>query len=409
MRLPIYMDGHATTRVDPRVVAAMVPFFGEHYGNAASRHHQFGWAARDAVTESRSAVAALIGATSREVVFTSGATESNNLALKGVMDASREKGNHLVTVCTEHRAILDPCARLEQQGVEVSYMPVREDGLLDPNTLAAALRPTTVLVSVMSANNEVGVLQPVAELAQVAHNGGALFHSDAAQAVGKVPVDVAADGVDLLSLTAHKLYGPKGIGALFVRRGLALTPLIDGGGHESGRRSGSLNVPAIVGFGQAAALCQAEMSEEGARMARLRDRLWHGLQRVLTGVSVNGSMSARLPHNLNVTFDGVNGEQLLMGLVDVAVSSGAACASTRRDPSHVLEALGVSERASRASIRFGLGRFNTDAEVDAVIETLRSLVTRLRTPVPVFEDGDDDFELPPGWDDEPEGPDLKVN
>lgn len=407
--LPIYMDGHATTRVDPRVVAAMLPFFGEHYGNAASRHHQFGWTARDAVSESRSAVAALIGATSRELVFTSGATESNNLALKGVMDASRERGNHLVTVCTEHRAILDPCARLQQHGVEVSYLGVREDGLLDPSTLAAALTPATVLVSVMFANNEIGVLQPVTELARAAHAGGALFHTDAAQAVGKVPVDVARDGIDLLSLTAHKLYGPKGIGALFVRRGVALTPLLDGGGHESGRRSGSLNVPAIVGFGRAAALCHAEMVDEAARMTRLRDRLWHGLQHAVTGVSVNGSMSARLPHNLNVSFEGVPGEQLLMGLVNVAVSSGAACASTRREPSHVLEALGVSERASSASIRFGLGRFNTEAEVDSVIEALRSLVTTLREPVPVFEAGVDDFELPAGWDDEPEGPNLKVN
>ncbi len=403
---PIYMDGHATTRVDPRVVAAMVPFFGEHYGNAASRHHQFGWAARDAVTAARSAVAALIGATARDVVFTSGATESNNLALKGVMDASREKGNHLVTVCTEHRAILDPCTRLAQQGATVSYLPVREDGLLDPTTLTAALRPGTVLVSVMSANNEIGVLQPVAELSQIARAGDALFHTDAAQAAGKVPIDVARDGIDLLSLTAHKLYGPKGVGALFVRRGVTLTPLLDGGGHEAGRRSGSLNVPAIVGFGRAAELCQAEMADEAARMIRLRDRLWHGLQGALTGIAVNGSMSARLPHNLNVTFDGVNGEQLLLGLVDVAVSSGAACTSTRRDPSHVLEALGVSERASRASLRFGLGRFNTDAEVDTVIETLRSLVTRLRSPVSVFDIDEDDDEPPPGWGDDF---DLEVN
>jgi len=407
MTLPIYMDGHATTRVDPRVVDAMVPFFSEHYGNAASRHHQFGWAARDAVAEARSAVATLIGASPREVVFTSGATESNNLALKGVMDASREHGNHLITVSTEHRAILDPCARLEQQGVTVSYLPVREDGLLDPNTLADQLRPTTVMVSVMSANNEIGVLQPVAELARVASSAGALFHTDAAQAVGKVPVDVVAEGIDLLSLTAHKFYGPKGIGALFVRRGLTLTPMLDGGGHESGRRSGSLNVPAIVGFGRAAALCQTGMADEAARMTRMRDRLWGGLQRALTGVSVNGSLVARLPHSLNVTFDGVNGEQLLMGLVDVAVSSGAACSSSRvESSSHVLAALGVPESAARASVRFGLGRFNTEAEVDRVVETLCSLVTGLRTPVPVFELADDDPELPPSWGEErdPRGP-----
>lgn len=402
MTLPIYMDGHATTRVDPRVLAAMVPFFSEHYGNAASRHHQFGWAARDAVAEARAAVATLIGATAREVVFTSGATESNNLALKGVMDGSRERGNHLITVCTEHRAILDPCARLEQQGVAVSYLPVREDGLLDPKTLADQLRPTTVLVSVMSANNEIGVLQPIADLAGVARSAGALFHTDAAQAVGKVPVDVVADGIDLLSLTAHKLYGPKGIGVLFVRRGVTLTAMVDGGGHESGLRSGSLNVPAIVGLGHAAALCQAEMVEEAERMTRLRDRLWAGLQRALTGVSVNGSMDARLPHNLNVAFDGVNGEQLLMGLADVAVSSGAACSSTRLDSSHVLAALGVPEPAARASVRFGLGRFNTEAEVDRVIEMLRSLVAGLRTPVAVFELEDDDPDLPPAWGEEPD-------
>lgn len=391
------MDGHATTRVDPRVVAAMVPFFGEHYGNAASRHHQFGWAARDAVVESRSAVARLIGATSREVVFTSGATESNNLALKGVMDASRAHGNHIVTACTEHRAILDPCARLEQQGVAVSYLPVRGDGLLDPNTLASALTPATVLVSVMSANNEIGVLQPIVDLARVARSGGALFHTDAAQAAGKVQIDVARDGIDLLSLTAHKLYGPKGIGALFVRRGLTLTPLVDGGGHELGLRSGTLNVPAIVGFGHAAGLCLAEMGEEAVRMTRLRDRLWQGLRGSLTGVSVNGSMTARLPHSLNVTVDGVNGEQLLIGLDDVAVSSGAACSSSRREPSHVLQALGLPEAAAQASIRFGLGRFNTETDIDYVIEKLRSLVTRLRAPVQVFQLEDDDPELPPAW------------
>jgi cysteine desulfurase len=407
MHLPIYMDGHATTRVDPRVVEAMVPFFGEHYGNAASRHHQFGWAARDAVVESRLAVARLIGATSREVVFTSGATESNNLALKGVVDASRDRGNHIVTACTEHRAILDPCARLEQQGAAVSYLPVRGDGLLDPDTLAAALTPATVLVSVMSANNEIGVLQPIGDLVRVARSGGALFHTDAAQAVGKVKIDVSEDGIDLLSMTAHKLYGPKGIGALYVRRGLTLTPLVDGGGHESGLRSGTLNVPAIVGLGHAARLCLAEMSEESERLTQLRDRLWHGLQQALPGVSVNGSMTSRLPHNLNVTFDGVDGEQLLIGLDDVAVSSGAACSSSRRAPSHVLKALGLRGAAAQASIRFGLGRFNTDEDIDYVVEKLRGLVTRLRVPVPVFELEDDAPELPPSWAEAPDRPNRK--
>ena len=395
MNLPIYMDGHATTRVDPRVIAAMVPFFGEYYGNAASRHHQFGWVARDAVVESRLAVARLIGATSREVVFTSGATESNNLALKGVMDASRARGNHIVTACTEHRAILDPCARLEQQGVAVSYLPVRGDGLLDVGT---------ALVSVMLAHNEIGVLQPIGDLARVAHSGGALFHTDAAQAVGQVKIDVSEDGIDLLSMTAHKLYGPKGIGALYVRRGLTLTPLVDGGGHESGLRSGTLNVPAIVGLGHAARLCMAEMSEEAERLTQLRNRLWHGLQQALPGVSVNGSMTSRLPHNLNVTFDGVDGEQLLIGLDDVAVSSGAACSSSRRSPSHVLTALGLREAAAQASIRFGLGRFNTDEDINYVVEKLRDLVARLRAPVPVFEIEDDAPELPPGWAAAPDRP-----
>ena len=403
MHMPIYMDGHATTRVDPRVIAAMLPFFGEAYGNAASRHHRFGWAARDAVADARAAVARLIGATPRELVFTSGATESNNLALKGIADASRDRGNHIVTVQTEHRAILDPCARLEKQGAMVTYLPVRSDGLLDPTALEAALTPGTVLVTVMAANNEIGVLQPLADLARVTRARTVPFHTDASQAAGKVPLDVAADGIDLLSLTAHKLYGPKGVGALFVRRGLELTPLVDGGGHEAGLRSGTLNVPAIVGFGCAAALCAREMVEESVRLRRLRDRLCRGLQRVLTGVTVNGSMSARLPHSLNVTIAGVNGEQLLMGLDDVAVSSGAACTTASREPSHVLQALGLGDAAIRASIRFGLGRFNTEAEVDQVVETLGSLVSGLRTPAAVFELADDDADLPPGWRADPDG------
>ena len=403
MNLPIYMDGHATTRVDPRVLAAMLPFFDEHYGNAASRHHRFGWDARDAVADARAAVAGLIGATARELVFTSGATESNNLALKGVADASRDRGNHVVTVQTEHRAVLDPCARLEQQGAEVSYLPVRSDGLLDPLELAAVITSKTVLVTVMMANNEIGVLQPVADLASVAQLRGVPFHTDAAQAAGKVPIDVSADGIDLLSLTAHKLYGPKGVGALFVRRGSRVTPIMDGGGHESGLRSGTLNVPAIVGFGRAAVLCTDEMVAEGTRLSRLRDRLWTGLQRSLSGVTVNGSMTARLPQSLNISVSGVNGEQLLLGLDEVAVSSGAACTSVHQGPSHVLRALGLGDAAVRASIRFGLGRFNTEAEVDYVVQKLSSLVTRLRNPVPVFELGDDDGNLPSGWCAESDG------
>ena len=397
MDLPIYMDGHATTRVDPRVIEAMLPFFGEYYGNAASRHHRFGWTVRDAVADARAEVAALVGAPARDLVFTSGATESNNLAVKGVAEAARDRGNHIVTARTEHRAILDPCARLEQQGMRVSYLSVGNDGVLDPAALEAAITPTTVLVTVMMANNEIGVLQPIAALARLARARSVLLHTDAAQAAGKVPMDVEADGIDLLSLTAHKLYGPKGVGALFIRHGVAVAPLVDGGGHEGGLRSGTLNVPAIVGFGRAAAICADEMPGEAARLSRLRDRLWDGIRRSLRGVTVNGSMRARLPHNLNISVDGLHGEQLLMGLDDVAVSSGAACTSASREPSHVLRALGLGDARARASIRFGLGRFNTEAEVDYVIEKLCSLVTRLRAPTPVFDLAEDDRNLPPKW------------
>ena len=397
MDLPIYMDGHATTRVDPRVVEAMLPFFGECYGNAASRHHRFGWMARDAVADARAEVAALVGAPALDLVFTSGATESNNLAVKGVAEAARDRGNHIVTARTEHRAILDPCARLEQQGMRVSYLSVGNDGVLDPAALEAAITSTTVLVTVMMANNEIGVLQPIVALARLARARGVLLHTDAAQAAGKVPIDVEADGIDLLSLTAHKLYGPKGVGALFIRHGVAVAPLVDGGGHEGGLRSGTLNVPAIVGFGRAAAICADEMPGEAARLSRLRDRLWDGIRRSLRGVTVNGSMRARLPHNLNISVDGLHGEQLLMGLDDVAVSSGAACTSASREPSHVLRALGLGDARARASIRFGLGRFNTEAEVDYVIEKLCSLVTRLRAPTPVFDLAEDDRNLPPKW------------
>ena len=397
MDLPIYMDGHATTRVDPRVIEAMLPFFGEYYGNAASRHHRFGWTVRDAVADARAEVAALVGAPARDLVFTSGATESNNLAVKGVAEAARDRGNHIVTARTEHRAILDPCARLEQQGMRVSYLSVGNDGVLDPAALEAAITPTTVLVTVMMANNELGVLQPIAALARLARARSVLLHTDAAQAAGKVPIDVEADGIDLLSLTAHKLYGPKGVGALFIRHGVAVAPLVDGGGHEGGLRSGTLNVPAIVGFGRAAAICADEMPGEAARLSRLRDRLWDGIRRSLRGVTVNGSMRARLPHNLNISVDGLHGEQLLMGLDDVAVSSGAACTSASREPSHVLRALGLGDARARASIRFGLGRFNTEAEVDYVIEKLCSLVTRLRAPTPVFDLAEDDRNLPPKW------------
>ena len=379
--LPVYLDHHATTPVDPRVVEAMLPYFAERFGNASSRHHAFGWTARDAVAAARRQVAELIGADPREICFTSGATESDNLAVRGVVAADPRRPLHVVTMTTEHHAVLDPCRRLEREGVEVTRVPPEPDGLCDVADVERALRPHTRLVSVMAANNEIGVIQPVARIAELTRPRGIVLHTDAAQAVGKVPVDVEALGVDLLSLTAHKMCGPKGIGALYVRRRrprLSIDPLVDGGGHEQGLRSGTLNVPGIVGFGAAAAICQADLEEEGARVGRLRDRLLAGLRERLNGVRVNGSLAARLPHNLNVSFDGIEGESLLVGLDDVAVSSGAACTSVNPEPSHVLHAIGVSEELARASIRFGLGRTTTREDVDYAVDKVAGLVARLR-------------------------------
>ncbi|MCE2540669.1 MAG: aminotransferase class V-fold PLP-dependent enzyme [Acidobacteria bacterium] len=379
--LPVYLDHHATTPVDPRVVEAMLPYFAERFGNASSRHHAFGWAARDAVAAARKQVAGLIGADPREICFTSGATESDNLAVRGVVAADPHRPLHVVTMTTEHHAVLDPCRRLEREGVEVTRVPPGPDGLCDVADVERALRPHTRLVTVMAANNEIGVLQPVARIAELTRPRGIVLHTDAAQAVGRVPVDVDVLGVDLLSFTAHKMCGPKGIGALYVRRRrprLAIDPLVDGGGHEQGLRSGTLNVPGIVGFGAAAAICRADLEEEGARVARLRDRLLAGLRERLDGVRVNGSLAARLPHNLNVSFDGIEGESLLVGLDDVAVSSGAACTSVNPEPSHVLNAIGVSDELARASIRFGLGRTTTRGDVDYAVDKVASLVARLR-------------------------------
>ena len=379
--LPVYLDHHATTPVDPRVVEAMLPFFSERFGNASSRHHAFGWAARDAVAAARKQVAELIGADPREICFTSGATESDNLALRGVVAADSRRPLHVVTMTTEHHAVLDPCRRLERDGVEVTRVAPEPDGLCDVDAVERALRPYTRLVSMMVANNEIGVIQPVARIAELTRRRGIVLHTDAAQAVGRVPVDVEALGVDLLSFTAHKMCGPKGIGALYVRRRrprLAIDPLVDGGGHEQGLRSGTLNVPGIVGFGAAAAICRADLQEEGARVGRLRDRLLAGLCDRLDGVSVNGSLAARLPHNLNVSFDGIEGESLLVGLDDVAVSSGAACTSANPEPSHVLNAIGVGNELARASIRFGLGRTTTREDVDYAVDKVASLVARLR-------------------------------
>ena len=386
MKLPVYMDHHSTTPMDPRVVEAMTPYFTQHFGNPASRHHQFGWAARDAVESARAQVAALVGCDPRELYFTSGATESNNLALKGCLVTRSGQPAHIVTVATEHRAVLDPCRRLEELGVRVDYLIPRSDGLIDVAEVERALRNDTVVLSVMAANNEIGVLQPIAELAGLARRRDVLLHTDATQAVGKIPFSMTGLDVDLMSCSAHKLYGPKGVGALCVRRRrpkIAIRSLLDGGGHERGLRSGTLNVPAIVGFGRAAELSLMEMGAEAARTRTLRDRLWEGLSSRLSGLQVNGSMAHRLPHNLNVSIPGLEGETLLVGLDDVAVSSGAACTSTTPGPSHVLTALGLSDELAKASIRFGLGRWNTEAEVDYVVGKVSGLVTRLREMSPV--------------------------
>jgi cysteine desulfurase len=388
IKLPIYMDNHATTPVDPRVLEAMLPYFSVKFGNAASRNHSFGWSAEEAVEEARAQVARLIGAVPKEIVFTSGATESNNLALKGAAEFYREKGNHIITQVTEHRAILDTCKRLETQGCQVTYLPVAKDGLIDLDDLRAAIRPKTILISIMAANNETGVLQPIAEIGKIAHDHGVLFHTDAVQSVGKIPVDVQKDQIDLLSLSAHKFYGPKGVGALYLRRRdprVQLAPQLDGGGHERGLRSGTLNVPGIVGLGRAAELCRAEMPEESARLCALRDRLKGGLSSALTDITINGSMTHRLPHNLNVSFAHAEGEALLMGVNDVAVSSGSACTSAKVEPSYVLKALGVEDELAHSSIRFGLGRFNTPEEVDYVIRRVVEVVSRLRELSPLYE------------------------
>ncbi|HZP01248.1 MAG TPA: IscS subfamily cysteine desulfurase [Terriglobia bacterium] len=381
MKLPIYMDNHATTRVDPRVVEAMLPYLTEKFGNAASRNHSFGWDAEQAVEAARRQVARVINASPKEIIFTSGATESDNLAIKGVAWMNREKGNHIITLPTEHKAVLDSSKRLEKEGFKITYLPVQKDGLLSLDDLRAALTDQTILVTVMAANNEIGVLQPLEEIGRLCRERGVLFHTDAVQAYGKVPLDVEAMNIDLMSISAHKIYGPKGTGALYVRRKnpcAQLTPMIDGGGHERGMRSGTLNVPGIVGLGKAAELCAEQMPEESKRMAALRDRLKDGILAQLDGVYVNGSMEHRLPNNLNLSFAYVEGEALLMGMNDVAVSSGSACTSATPEPSYVLKALGVGDELAHASIRFGLGRFNTEEEVDYVIKRVVETVNRLR-------------------------------
>jgi cysteine desulfurase len=377
----IYLDHHATTPLDPRVLAAMMPYLTGMFGNAASRNHKFGWEAEQAVEESRTQIARLIGASPREIVFTSGATESNNLAIKGVAEAYAGKGDHAIACAIEHRAVLDVCRRLEQRGARVTRLPVGRDGLVDPGAVEAAIGERTVLVSIMYANNEVGAIQPVAEIGRICRKRGVLFHSDAAQAAGKVPVNVDTDHIDLLSISAHKMYGPKGAGALYVRGRdprVQLTAQMDGGGHERGMRSGTLNVPGIVGLGEACAICAREMDEESARLRRLRDRLRAKLEAELEDVSINGSMEHRLPHNLNMSFASVEAESLMMGMSGVAVSSGSACTSATMEPSYVLKAMGVADDAAHSSIRFGLGRFNTAEEVDYAAASVIEAVKKLR-------------------------------
>jgi cysteine desulfurase len=375
------MDNHATTPCDPRVFETMAPYFTEMFGNAHSRNHRFGWQAEEAVETARKQVAGLIGAKSREVVFTSGATESDNLAIKGVAEAYRERGDHIVTVVTEHKAVLDSCKRLEREGFRVTYLPVGQDGLISPDDVRAVLTGNTILVSVMMANNEIGVIQPIADIGKICREREVLFHSDATQAVGKVPFDVDRLGVDLVSITAHKMYGPKGAGALYIRskgQRVKLVAMIDGGGQERGIRSGTLNVTGIVGLGKAAEFAGSEMDEEAARLLRLREKLREGLQRELDEIKVNGSLDHRLPGNLSMSFACTEGETLIMGLNDIAVSSGAACTSASIEASYVLKSLGVSDEMAHSTLRFGLGRFNTEEEVDYTIGRVTETVRKLR-------------------------------
>jgi cysteine desulfurase len=380
-KLPIYLDHNATTPVDPLVLQAMLPYFSQHFGNAASRSHAFGWRAESAVTEARERLASALGATAREIVFTSGATESNNLAILGAARALRGKGDHVVTSSIEHRAVLDPCRALEAEGFRVTFVPPDPFGMTSAGAVTAALGPKTVLVSVMAANNEIGTLNPIAAIGRLCKERGVLFHTDAVQAFGKIPLDVHSMGVDLLSITAHKLYGPKGVGALYVRASnprVKLLPLLHGGGHEKGLRPGTLDVPGIVGFGAAARISLAAMGEEQPRLARLRDRLHEALRARLPGVTLNGSPTERLAGNLNLSFAGVASDALMMAVRDLAVSSGSACTSASIEPSHVLGGLGLSKEAAHSSIRFGVGRFNTEEEIDFAIEAVAEAVRRLR-------------------------------
>ncbi len=387
MELPIYLDNNATTPLDPRVLEAMLPYFTSKFGNAASRNHAFGWVAEEGVDYAREQVAKLIGCTEKEIIFTSGATEGDNLGIKGVYEMYADKGNHIITATTEHKAVLDTCKHLEKQGAKVTYLNVKEDGLIDLAELEAAMTPETILVTIMYGNNEIGVVQPIKEIAAIAHKHGALFFSDATQAVGKIPVDVIADGIDLMAFTAHKMYGPKGVGALYVRRKnprVKVTSQMDGGGHERGMRSGTLNVPGIVGLGKACEICRLEMDEEAKRLSGLRDKLEAALT-TMEESYVNGSTVHRLPHVANISFKYVEGEGLMMAMKDLAVSSGSACTSASLEPSYVLKNLGLSDELAHSSIRFGLGRFTTEEEVDYAIENTKKAVNHLRDLSPLWE------------------------
>jgi cysteine desulfurase len=396
LKVPIFMDNHSTTPMDPKVLEAMLPYFVEKFGNAASRNHVFGWEAEEATEKARQQVATLIHCDSKEIIFTSGATESDNLALKGVAEMYREKGNHIITCMTEHRAILDSVKRLEKMGFSVTYLPVGKDGLVNPEDVKGAITDKTILISIMMANNEIGIIQPVAEIGKIAKSHGVLFHTDAAQGVGKIPVDVEAMGIDLMSFTAHKIYGPKGIGALYVRKRnprVRLAPVIDGGGHERGMRSGTLPVPSVVGFGKACEIAQEVMATESVRLSQLRDKLQESIYKSLDEVYLNGHPTRRLPHNLNVSFAYVEGESLLMGLKEIALSSGSACTSATLEPSYVLRALGVGSELAHSSIRFGLGRFNTEEEVDYVAGRVVEVVKKLRDMSPLYEMAKEGIDL----------------
>jgi cysteine desulfurase len=395
MELPIYLDNNATTPLDPRVLEAMLPYFTNKFGNAASRNHAFGWVAEEGVDYAREQVAKLIGCTEKEIIFTSGATEADNLGIKGVYEMYAEKGNHIITATTEHKAVLDTCKHLEKQGAKVTYLKVKEDGLIDLAELEAAMTPQTILVCIMYGNNEIGVIQPIKEISAIAHKHGALFMTDATQAVGKIPVDVNADGIDLMAFSAHKMYGPKGVGALYVRRKnprVKVTSQMDGGGHERGMRSGTLNVPGIVGLGKACELCRLEMDEEAKRLSALRDKLEAALT-TMEESYVNGNTQHRLPHVANISFKYVEGEGLMMAMKDLAVSSGSACTSASLEPSYVLKSLGLSDDLAHSSIRFGLGRFTTAEEVDYAIENTKKAVNHLRDLSPLWEMFKDGIDL----------------